>query len=246
LTLATDGTVCTSVMLDLLEAFDAQRVRGAPATRMSLRRLRPSEAWDALAAGDADLVIGILGDLASQDGVDVRPLGEVNCPFVVASHHPLARAVEPISDDVRTRHRAVAVDAPNRAAVPANRGLLPGQEVLTVWSIEDQIEVLLRGLACGFVPESMVWAELSAGLLVRRDTEYKPRCVRLGYAWRRVHRMQVGLALQWWLDRLDDVGTRLALAEWRSRPNATVHTLVAQKPFRAARRPIECAAPSLI
>ncbi|MEK7878495.1 MAG: hypothetical protein AAB285_01425, partial [candidate division NC10 bacterium] len=45
---------------------------------------------------------------------------------------------------------------------PVTVNLLPGQDVLTVFSMRAKIEALLRGLGVGFLPEPMVRAQVEA------------------------------------------------------------------------------------
>ncbi|MES3012224.1 MAG: LysR substrate-binding domain-containing protein, partial [Pseudomonadota bacterium] len=107
---------------------------------------------------------------------------------------------------------------------PATVNLLPGQEVLTVSSMQLKIEALLRCMGCGFVPEPMVREHIAAGRLVIKPVQRSNNIGRLGYAWRvpdgsapgAGRKPQLGLALRWWLTQLDSATTRLALLERHS------------------------------
>jgi DNA-binding transcriptional LysR family regulator len=101
---------------------------------------------------------------------------------------------------------------------PITVNLLPGQDVLTVSSMQAKIEAQLRCLGCGFVPEALVRDHLRAGRLVGKAVQRQRRPVRLGYAWRSAavgqpRKAPQGLALQWWLGQLDNATTRRALLE---------------------------------
>ena len=104
---------------------------------------------------------------------------------------------------------------------PLTVNLLPGQDVLTVSSMQLKIEALLRCMGCGFVPEPMVREHVAAGRLVVKAMQRTVRSPQIGYAWRTpdastpgaARKPQLGLALRWWLDQLDSPTTRTALLE---------------------------------
>ena len=132
--------------------------------------------------------------------------------YVVAPHHPLATAPEPISDATLLEHRAVAVaDSAMRGG--ATMGLLGGQDVLTVDTMQAKVRVQLRGLGGGFLPEPMVRPYLDAGRLVARRVARPERNVRVHYAWGGPGFTAPGRALQWWLNQLQSPATRRALLE---------------------------------
>ena len=86
---------------------------------------------EALTSGRADLAIGVSVASNNVAGLQQGLLGDVLFIYVVAPHHPLATAPEPISDATLLEHRAVAVaDSATRGG--ATMGLLGGQDVLTV------------------------------------------------------------------------------------------------------------------
>ena len=140
--------------------------------------------------------------------------------FAVAPHHPLAAASEPIDDAELVRYRAVAVADTASRLTPITVNLLPGQDVLTVSTMQAKIDALLRGLGGGFVPEPMARDHIVAGLLVVKRVQRARLTARLGYAWRSpaarkgsTRKDPAGLALRWWLDRLESPTTRRALLE---------------------------------
>jgi DNA-binding transcriptional LysR family regulator len=135
--------------------------------------------------------------------------------FCVAPHHALARRTEdsPIGHDELVHHRAVAV-ADTAQRMPAlTVNLLPGQDVLTVPSMQAKIDALLRGLGCGHLPEPMARGHLQAGRLVQRNTRAGVPEGRLHYAWRAGGPAATGRALRWWLQQLESPTTRAALIE---------------------------------
>ena len=226
LTVAADGVISALTLFELVESFYALRLddcTGAngpcgPGTRLRLRSEILAGLWEALLSGQADLAIGVLMSAPPQQGIELRPLGELRFVFAVAPHHALAGAEVPLSDAQIMLHRAVAVADSAQRADPVTLNLLPGQDVLTVPTLAAKIEALLRGLGCGFVPEPMVRAHLRSGRLLTRTVQRPALGARFGYAWRSAATPQSrkaphGLALQWWLQQLDRAATRHALLQ---------------------------------
>ena len=209
LSVAVDDVISRLTLFELCEAFYALDPQGrisagtlgngGPGTRLKLRTEVLAGTWEALISGQADLAIGV-GQQSPPPGVAVEALGEMAFVFAVSPQHPLAAAAEP------AQHMS-----------PLTLNLLPGQDVLTVSSMDAKIEALLRGLGCGYIPETMVRNHLDAGRLVARRTLRPNAPVRLGYAWRcgvgRRERASLGLGLQWWLKQLAMPTTRQALLQ---------------------------------
>ena len=218
LTVAVDDAVSRTTILELCEAF----YEPAPPTRLRIRTEVLSGTWEALVTGHADLAIGVGTERQLPSGLAMKDLGKLDFVFAVAPHHPLAGHPEPIDDAELLRHRAVAVADSALRLPPMTVNLLPGQDVLTVSSMQAKIDALLRGLGCGFVPEPMARDHIAAGRLVARAVQRPSTPAGLGYAWRLPTggrgntartRSQAGLALRWWLDRLERPTTRKALLE---------------------------------
>lgn len=92
---------------------------------------------EALTSGRADLAIGVSVGASNVGGLQQAPLGDLLFIYVVAPHHPLANAPEPITDATLREHRAVAVadsaarrhdQGPARRAGCADRGQHAGQD----------------------------------------------------------------------------------------------------------------------
>lgn len=208
LTLSVDGVISPHTMLELVEAFYAR----SPPTRLKLRDGIMTGTREALTSGRADLAIGVSGTASDVAGLQQELLGDLLFIYVVAPHHPLAAMPEPITDAVLLRHRAVAVaDSAQRGGM--TMGLLGGQDVLTVDTMQAKIQVQLRGLGGGFLPEPMVRPYLEAGRLVAKRVARPERQVRLHYAWGGPGFTAPGRALQWWLQQLQSPTTRKALLE---------------------------------
>ena len=237
LSIAVDGVISRLTIFELCESFYALNPQcptlrgssgaelpatlGNPGTRLRLRTEVLAGTWEALISGQADLAIGVGIDRSVPTGIQLKELGTMDFVFAVAPHHPLADATAPISDAELMRHRAVAVSDSAQRLTPLTVNLLPGQDVLTVSSMQLKIEAQLRCMGCGFVPEPLVREHIAAGRLVVKPVQRHGRVATLGYAWRTpvasapgaARKPQLGLALRWWLDQLESPATRAALIE---------------------------------
>ncbi|KQR55473.1 LysR family transcriptional regulator [Acidovorax sp. Leaf160] len=213
LTISVDGVISPTTMMELVEAFYAQ----SPPTRLKLHDGILSGTLEALTSGRADLALGVAVNPGTVAGLQQELLGDMLFQFVVAPHHPLAKAEEPISDAVMRAHRLVAVaDSAEKGSV--TMGILGGQDVLTVDSMQAKIHAQLRGLGGGFLPESMARPYLEDGRLVVRAVARPARTVQLHYAWGGPGHSAPGRALQWWLEQLRKPATRRALMENHQHP----------------------------
>jgi DNA-binding transcriptional LysR family regulator len=207
LTIAVDTVISCSTMMELADAFLAI----APATRLRMRDESLSGTLEALSSGQADLALGVALDPGTSAGIQSSVLGEVMFVFVVAPHHPLAAVKGVLKDDLLQKHRAIAVADSVQRGTAITRGLLAGQDVLTVPTMRAKLDAQLRGLGGGFVPEPMARPYLESGRLVVKEVQRSSRLVRLTYAWRSSD--SAGRALQWWLGQLESPATRRALLE---------------------------------
>lgn len=220
LSIAVDSILSTLTVFELCEAFYALNPPHGPGTRLRLRSEVLAGTWEALVNGQADLALGVSGEHSLPPGIKMEPLGDLHMVYVVAPHHPLAQAPEPLSEADLVRHRAIAVADSAQRLAPITVNLLPGQDVLTVPSVGSKLEAVLRGLGGGFLPDSLVDEHVQAGRLVRKEVRRASQRVRLWYAWRAGGnggpargREQLGLALQWWLEQLERPATRTALLQ---------------------------------
>lgn len=208
LTISVDGAISPHTMMELVDAFYAM----APPTRLKLRDGIMTGTLEALTSGRADLAIGVTIAGSSVAGLQQATLGDLLFIYVVAPHHALASVPEPITDATLLQHRAVAVaDSAQRGG--ATMGLLGGQDVLTVDTMQAKVRAQLRGLGGGFLPEPMVRPYLEAGRLVTRKVARPERRVPIHYAWGGLGFTAPGRALQWWLNQLQSPATRRALLE---------------------------------
>jgi len=213
LTIAVDSVIARDPLLDLVGAFFALE----PPTRLKLRDETLLGTIEALSSGQADLAVGAVLDAASlaftATGIHSRPLGNLAFVYAVAPHHPLARAAEPLSDDLIRQHRAVAAADSARAGPAMTVNLVGGQDVLTVPTMQAKLSAQLHGLGGGFLPEPMARPYIEAGHLVVRRTERVAPLGTMHCAWHVRSATGPGRALQWWLERFDNEGTRRALLE---------------------------------
>jgi len=207
-TLAVDSIIAQTTVLELCEQFFALQ---AP-TRIRLRDETLSGTLEALTSGQADLALGV-ADLISTGSLHTAPLGDVRFVYAVAPHHPLARMPEPLTDDVLRVHRAVAVADSVSRGRGVTIGLLAGQDVFTVASMQAKLDAHLRGLGCGTLPECMARPYIDTGRLVVKAITRPLQRVHVSYAWMQTGKTQPGRALQWWLQALKSPATRSALLD---------------------------------
>jgi DNA-binding transcriptional LysR family regulator len=206
LTISVDGIISKSTMMELCDNFLAQN----PPTRIKLRDETLSGTLEALTSGQADLAIGV-SDPTTHAGVHGKPLGDVDFVYAVAPHHALASAREPIKDDLVRQHRAVAVADSIQRGRGLTIGLLGGQDVFTVATMQAKLDAQVRGLGGGFVPACMARGYIEAGRLVVKKMARDQRVVQVHYAWRENPQSGRGRALMWWLQQLESPTTRQAL-----------------------------------
>lgn len=209
LTLALDSIIARPAVMELCESFFTLAVP----TRLKLREETLSGTLGALTAGQADLAIGVVLEPTTSAGIQSKPLGSVSFVYAVAPHHPLAAALEPLTDELLLHHRAVAVADSIQRGNGLTFGLLGGQDVFTVDSMQAKLDAQLRGMGGGFLPECMAHSYVEAGHLVVKKTERPQRVMRVSYAWRGATPRGQGRALQWWLKQLESPATRTALLD---------------------------------
>jgi DNA-binding transcriptional LysR family regulator len=208
LRIAIDAVIASERVLTMVADFQRS---GAP-TRIRLAHEVLEGSWDALLDARADLVIGAAhdapSDIAIATGFSHRLLGEQDFVFCVAPHHPLASQAQPLTRAIRRAHRAVVLADTARRRPGRTLGLLHGQELLTVATMEQKVAAQRAGLGCGFLPEPFARPWLANGQLVELQVEDARAAVPLRYAWRS---NSAGKALKWWLSRLDVARVRKAL-----------------------------------
>ena len=214
LTLSVDSIISKSTVMELCEAFFAQFKEGPPPTRLKIRDETLSGTMAALLSGQADLALAVAMDESTHAGIMVKPLGNISFVYAISPNHPLAHAPEPLTDATLLQHRAVAVADSIQRGAGLTYGLLGGQDVFTVPTMDAKLDAQLRGLGGGFLPESMAQPFIDSGRLVQKKVTRSQRIVTVGYAWRQGNNglaASQGRALQWWLAQLESPKTRNAL-----------------------------------
>ncbi len=206
LTLGVDMLIPAQRLWPLLERFYALG-RG---TRIRLGYEVLGGAWDALATGRADLVIGAPGDLPSRSGISSRSLGTYQLLFAVAPHHPLAALPDPLSREELIRHRAVVVPDSSQELLARSTGILEGQDILWVPDMAAKLAAQEAGLGVGHLPPWQVRPAVAAGRLVIKRLADDTPPLACYTAWRT---KQAGKALAWFLEELERPEVRAALTE---------------------------------
>jgi DNA-binding transcriptional LysR family regulator len=193
--------VDTMVGLDKLFGVVAEFYAENAGTRLRFLHEVLGGTWDALASGRADLAIGATGDGPPGTGFTTRPLGRLELALVAAPFHPATREQAPLSAAAVQAYRAVSIADSSRLLPPRTVGLLSGQDVLTVPTLEAKVAALVAGLGIGSIPRWIAEREAYAGRLRILEAASGVRSGELLYAWNPEH---AGKALKWFAKRLED------------------------------------------
>ena len=181
---------------DLTEQFRA----AGPGTTVRFSSEVLSGAWDALAAGRADLIIGADASGAPAGAFRSQPMGQTQFAFCVAPHHPLAALGRPLTANDIAAHCAVVVADTSRSLPPRTRGLLNQQPMIVMPDMQAKVEAQVRGLGCGYLPLTLAAPHVAQGrLVVCPVDEAIPLNENVVYAWQA---RRPGAGLAWWLDKL--------------------------------------------
>ena len=170
-------------------------------TRLRFTREVLAGMWDALMAGEADLLVGAPGPGPAGGGYRSRVLTRMSFEFCVAPGHPLARLSGVLPRDVLERHRAVAIADSARRLPVRTVGILEGQPVLTVADLDGKLAAMRAGLGVGWLPGWVARNEAQAGRLVVKPVNAEKHVEELYLAWRSG---ESGKAMNWWLRKLRD------------------------------------------
>jgi molybdate transport repressor ModE-like protein len=209
-TIAVDAIINRDSILELCQEFLLDL---NPPTRLRLRDEALSGTLEALVSGNADLALGIVGDVSGGPGITVHPIGHPKLVFAVAPRHPLAKHREPLSDEVIRQHRAVVVADSVRYGKGMNVGVLAGQDTFTVPDMEMKLDAQLRGLGVGFLPQHLARSHIQTGRLIEKRVERTDRQIQISYGFRSIPAESRSKALRWWLDRLEHPVTKQALLD---------------------------------
>ncbi|HBQ6654767.1 TPA: LysR family transcriptional regulator, partial [Klebsiella quasipneumoniae subsp. quasipneumoniae] len=187
LRLAVDSTFPVAQLSPLIAAFYQQQ----PLTRLRFTLTPSLLDWRPLTEGQADLLLGALGEPPPLSGYDYLPLGELELLLVVSPQHPLAERRAPLSWRTLRRYRAVATGE--------GGALLADQETLTVCDAAGQLALLRMGLGWGCLPRYQVQGLLESGELVSLTVRGLSPRQRAWIAW---NDAACGLAGKWWREAL--------------------------------------------
>lgn len=201
LVIAVDEVIPVERLFPLVEAF----YRLNPGTRLRLCEEVLAGTWEALHSGRAELVIGVSGDAPAEGGCSMLSLGSVQFVFAIAPSHPLASLPEPLGPSDILANRAVLAADSARQLPQRTTGLLAGQDRLTVPSVRAKLAAQVAGLGVGYLPTHIAEPEIAAGRLVSRSVAEPKPATELFAAW---HNKQMGKALEWFIERLEDPAVR--------------------------------------
>ncbi|WP_097462111.1 LysR family transcriptional regulator [Mangrovitalea sediminis] len=195
LRIVTDEIIEFESLIPVIQAFDQKQ------SGVSLRITHEvlGGTWEALRDGRAELVIGATNEPPLIEKLRWTQLGVMEWVFAVSPRHPLALAEEPLQREALLAHRSVVVADTARGEQSRTYGVLGGQSVLAVPSMQAKIQAQREGLGIGWLPQTRIQSLLARGELVakRMADPREPNTLYLG--WRGDHR---GRALQWWLEAL--------------------------------------------
>jgi DNA-binding transcriptional LysR family regulator len=209
--IALDSLIDRKTVLELCQSFFAL----SPPTKLKLIDETLTGTLQSLTLGHADLALGISWDVGNVAWIEHAPLGEVGFAFCVHPKHPLAKLKNPLSDAQIQKYRAVAIADSTQMGQGMTIGLLAGQDVFTVPSMEAKLQAQLLGLGVGFLPEPIVAPYIQRGEIVACELQRTKRLLKVDYAWRKEdaanQHLQCGRALSWWLEQLTNAKTRQSL-----------------------------------
>ena len=194
--------------------------------------LAPATAFDSITGQGVRALVGgrevLVGNrrLLSGAGLDGAVLEADSARLADDGKSPMLVAI-----DGRPAGVVAVADTISRGA-GMTLGLLGGQDVFTVATMQDKLDAQLRGLGCGFVPECMARVFIETGRLVVKKMERPERVVRVNFAWRSAAKTDLGRALQWWLAQLESPSTRAALLERHLGPIHQSLTQIISSPAR--------------
>lgn len=192
--IVTDELLEFDTLLPVIRAFDA--LDSGVSLRLTHEVLGGT--WEALREGRADLIVGATNEPPAIPQLRWFELGRMEWVFAVSPRHPLARASEPLPQDVVGAHRSIVVADSARSA-SRGYGVVGGQATLAVPSMRAKILAQRDGLGVGWLPRHRVSALLRSGALVEKRMA-DPREPNVLYAaWRGDHE---GRALEWWLQQI--------------------------------------------
>ncbi|WP_395490635.1 LysR substrate-binding domain-containing protein [Cedecea davisae] len=195
LTIGVDNAFPFSLLTPLIEAF----YQSYSVTRLKFINDVLGGSWEALTEGRADIIVGAMSDPPSLSGFGFTLLGRLEIVFVVAPHHALAKAEEPLTRRLIKRSRAVVVGDTSRIESARAMHLLEEQEAITVFDFKTKLELQISGIGCGYMPRYMAQRFIDSGALVEKQVVGQVPFVPVWIGW---NEQTAGLASEWWREKV--------------------------------------------
>ena len=148
---------------DVLYQWISEFYRLNSGTRIRIIREVYSGTWDALYDKRADLVIGAIGRPPHEVDVDYVSMGRRQLYLAMDAGHPLVDLPEPLTMQQISQHRLVDAGDSSRLINSSKSGLGSSGDQLTVPDLFAQKEVILSGIAVGFMPLHLIEEEIESG-----------------------------------------------------------------------------------
>jgi DNA-binding transcriptional LysR family regulator len=195
LTIGVDNAFPFSLLTPLIEAF----YQSYSVTRLKFINDVLGGSWEALTQGRADIIVGAMSEPPSLSGFGFTLLGRLEIVFVVAPHHPLAKAGEPLPRRLIKQSRAVVVGDTSRIESARAMHLLEEQEAITVFDFKTKLELQISGIGCGYMPRYMAQRYIDSGALVEKQVAGQVSYVPVWIGW---NEQTAGLASEWWREKI--------------------------------------------
>ncbi|AIR62948.1 LysR substrate-binding domain-containing protein [Cedecea neteri] len=195
LTIGVDNAFPFSLLTPLIEAF----YQSYSVTRLKFINDVLGGSWEALTEGRADIIVGAMSEPPSLSGFGFTLLGRLEIVFVVAPHHSLAKAEEPLPRRLVKQSRAVVVGDTSRIESARALHLLEEQEAITVFDFKTKLELQISGIGCGYMPRYMAQRYIESGALVEKQVAGQVPYVPVWIGW---NEQTAGLASEWWREKI--------------------------------------------
>lgn len=210
LRIGVDDTFPFSLLSPLIDKFFSNH----NVTRLKFVNGVLGGSWEALTQGRADIIVGALHDPPALSGFGFATLGRLESVFVVASHHALAQAEEPLNRREIKRHRAVVVGDGHPTWSPASL-LLDEQEAIGVFDFKTKLELQISGLGCGYLPRYLAQRFIDSGALIEKRVLPELASDSVWVGW---NEQTEGLACGWWRENILTSPEIMALYAPRTAP----------------------------
>ncbi len=140
-------------------------------------------AWDALASGRCDVVIGATGEPPLDLDCHAEPLTQVGFVFAVAPDHPLASVGHPLGFQEIQAHRAVILKDSSTKLQPLTTGIAGGKGAIHVFSMQEKLALQLQGVGVGFLPCYLAEPFVRSGRLLIKGVQRPKAPAKLKIAW---------------------------------------------------------------